>query len=915
MLTDAELDRLFAERKTPDAGRRLIREIRTVGPVRNLQMRMDTVRTRFISAKMSRALYAESRTVELPAVVFRENDKQTIELWPQACKLDVAFESSTGKKTRVQHTPDLFLITDTAFVMEEWRTEARLLGLAVDRPNHFYKDDSGRWHYLPIEEHLAKLGIDYYLRSAEEHPRSFLANISFLEDYSLETAPPVPDSEAQRLTQFMKEHKHIPHLELVYDHKFKADHIFQMVLDGRVYVDLHNTTLSRTDELVVYSDEVVARADAMLRINNTLVLPSSAYQVRIGSRFLYDGKPYEVVLLGKQDVICREPSGNTVELNITLVEKLFQREMLVSNGEQTLEQAQDLDALVLKDARLKEAMSRLDAIRNPEAAEYSERSMRRFRAAIRGITTPQGQLQALMSANEGNRRSRLPDDVIEMAEKALKKHNTPANPTIFSTFNIYVSMCDDAGIEPMGQTAFYRWVKQREDVGAREGKRKKTQQDPIPLTYDYDHPVHGVLAHEVAYCDHTVANVFLKGMRLPNLGKPTLTVMVDGAMTKPRAFYLSYQPPSSVSVLMCLRDYVRRNGRLPRVLVLDNGREFHSEALKLFCSLFGIDIRWRRRSRPRDSTMVERMLGATEQEVISSLEGNSIAMKDPRMVSGTHHPDKHIKWTLPALHGSIEHYLFNIYPGRIHPRLGMSPNDFERRQVLELGAREHVMVRYDTLFKLLTSPHPSARSTRVVDRIRGVYVDGQYYWNDLLRTAKKDEQVEVRVELWHARVVYLNFRGQWMIGQARDGGRLEGRFRGEYELQRREEVRRSRTAATNDKRSAKTSHKKAVLWTPEVWDPRLREQYTEEYYLYDRLGMTEALPLARNGNGTAVDLPLPRGSDLDFIRAIAGEPDALPVATYGDAPIPSAPWSSPLRAVATQAPVPEVSASPDEDYF
>jgi putative transposase len=369
----------------------------------------------------------------------------------------------------------------------------------------------------------------------------------------------------------------------------------------------------------------------------------------------------------------------------------------------------------------------------------------------------------------------------------------------------------------MGQTAFYRWVHQREDVAAREGKRKEYQQAPIPLTYDFEHPVHGVLPHEVVYCDHTILNVFLKGSRLANLGKPTLSVMLDGAMTKPRAFFLSYQPPSTVSVLMCLRDYVRRHGRLPRILVLDNGREFHSEALKLFCSLFGVEIRWRRRSRPRDSSMVERLLGATETEVISSLDGNSLALKDPRMVSSSHHPEKHISWTLPALHGSIEHFLFKVYPARVHPKLGMSPNDFEKRQQLELGARGHVMVRYDAMFKLLTAPHSSSKATRSVDRMRGIYVDGQYYWHDLLRTAKKAEHVEVRVELWHARVIYINFRGQWIVGQARDGGRLEGRFRAEFELQRREESRRSKADAARDKHSVAHSRAKTTLWTPELW--------------------------------------------------------------------------------------------------
>ncbi len=917
MLTNEEVEALFAQWATPETGRKLIRDIRTTGPVRPLQYRMDTVRTRLISKKMGgKALYAESRTVELPAIYLREHDSQTLELWPQPCALDLSIEGESGKRTRLQHTPDLFLITEGGFVIEEWREEARLLRFAVDRPHHFYKDDAGLWHYKPVEEYLAKLGIDYRLRSANEHPRNYIANLRFLEDYNLESTPPVPESEFARLAALLKELKHIPYLQLVYEHKFVADNIWQMVLSGDAYVDLSAVNLSKTDDLVIYSDAVISRADRLLRAQADLVLPPSAYALRVGGRFLYDGRAYEIALLGEREVVCRDAEGQTTSLPLSLVNELFQRELLTTAGEQTVEHPKDLETLLLNEARLQEAMRRMEALANPSGSGYSERSLRRFRSAIRGMASPQDQLQALMSANDGNRQQRLPEDVLRMAERALEKHNVPANPTIYSTFLVHISLCEEAGIEPMGQTAFYRWVKTREDVAAREGKRKKYQKEPIPLTYEYEHPVHGVLPHEVAYCDHTVLNVFLKGSRLPDLGKPTLTVMLDGAMTKTRAFFLSYRPPGTIAVLMCLRDYVRRNGRLPRVLVLDNGREFHSEALKLFCSVFNIEIRWRRRSRPRDSSKIERLLGATEMEVLSSLDGNSLAMKDPRMVSPSHHPDKHIKWTLPALHGSLEHYLFKVHPERVHPSLGMSPNDFEKRQLLELGRREHILVRYDALFKLLTSPHTTGKTTRVVDRMRGLYVDGQFYWHDLMRTTRKGEQVEVRIEPWNARVVYVNWRNQWIVAQARDGGQLEGRFRAEFEQQRREESRRSKSEAAKDKRSARHAKAKLPLWTPENWDSRLREQLSEEYLLYERLSMVEALPLAKNEHGEALDLPFPRGSGLELIRAIEGEPDVRPEAKDETPPPPAgdshqrAPGHAPLP-----APTAKKAAIADDDYF
>lgn len=922
MLTDTDVERLFAEWKTPEAGRRLIREIRRTGPVRELQYRMDGVRSRFISKKMGRAVYAESRTCEFPALYIREHDPETVEYWPQPIKLDIDVEGPNGGKTRLQHTPDLFLI-EHGFIIEEWREPARLERYAAERPHHFYRDESGRWHYTPVEKYLKELGIEYRLRSSQEHPRKYLANLSFLEDYSRETTPPVSDEERTRLRALLAEHSKLAHLQLIYEHGFEADDVFQLILDGVAYVDLHSTVLHKVDELIVYRDQTIARADAIVRAAQDSVLPSSVLAISVGAKFLFDGAPYEVVLLGNTQIVARDLKvGKETVFSVELVEKLFAKQDVAPNGEQRA-QAEAKESL-FQEKRLGEAIERLDSLQNPKAAKVTDRTLRRYKERTKGATAPQDQLEALVSRNSGNTHPRVPADVLALAEKAVEEfHNTAKNPTVAGTYSVYVDLCAQANLKPMARSSFFEFAKRHANIAAREGKRKAYQQAPIPLTYNYDHPVHGVLPHEVCYCDHTIVNEFLKGSTIENLGKPTLTLMIDGATSRARAFYLSYRPASAVSVLMCLRDYVRRNGRLPRALVLDNGREFHSEALLLFCSLFNVKIVWRRRSRPRDSSMVERMLGATEKEVINQLDGNSLAMKDPRMVSSTHHPDKHIKWTLPGLHGAIDYYLFDVHAKRIHPRFGMSPIDWEKRLLLECGARAHVIVRFDETFKLLTSPH-SGQATRKIDRQRGVYVDGFYYWHDKLALAKPGETAVVRVELWRARIVYVLFRDNWYIAQARDGGMLEGRYRQEFELQIREESRAKKNAAAKDKVTAETSRKRTNLWKHEIWDPRVREELSEAYALYERLGMTEVFAEAKNPMGGVVSLGLPKGSELEMVYAIEQEPGVYTgedqLAEAVAASTPSTANSSPdvsepaLTTAASTAPVAPITGSSSSSH-
>ena len=208
MLTDTELEQMFAELKTPAAGRELIRRMRSKGPVRELQYRMTGVRTRLVSKKMGgRALYAESRTCEFPAIYIREQDHITQELWPQPITIDLTIEGRKGS-TRVQHTPDLFAIEPDRFIVEEWRELPRLMRLAEERPHSFYRDEDGKWHYIQAEEHFKDLGIEYRLCCSDEHPRVLLSNLMFLEDYALESTPVVSDEVRARLTAYSTDRGH-----------------------------------------------------------------------------------------------------------------------------------------------------------------------------------------------------------------------------------------------------------------------------------------------------------------------------------------------------------------------------------------------------------------------------------------------------------------------------------------------------------------------------------------------------------------------------------------------------------------------------------------------------------------------------------------------------------------------------------
>jgi putative transposase len=876
MLSDLDLERLFAERMTPEGGRALIRKARALGPARNIQRNNDTVRTRYISRKMGGlAVLAESRTVELPAIVLKEKSVTTLEYWTQPFTVDMTVTAPNGGTTRVCHTPDILDINTKEFGIEEWREERRLLKDALERPHMYHKDEDGVWHYLPAEKHFSRLGLTHRLHSADELPRVYVGNLHFLEDYSREDAPPVPIEEQDRLKKLLLAAGAVPYLALLNTHNFSADHILQLVLQGIGYADLHTQRLGPefVDEMRIYRDEHVYRAEQLLSAPLERALPKSAMSIHVGATFTYDGKQLEVILPGTSELLVKNEAGEHSRLPVSLVQDLFKDEIVAADASaNNITHTIDPTTIIVNSKRLAQALVRQSALADPTNATVSSRSIRRWRKRIAGTSSPQESLPLLISRYPGNRTPRVSAEVLDTALRAVKEHhNKPGKgqSTVAAAYACHVTFCEELGLQPMGKSSFYEWIKTREDVRAREGRRSHYQKSPIPLTFDYEHPVHGIIPHEILYIDHTTMNIFARGMIMDNLGKPTLTLGVDGATAKTSAMYLSFDPPSVVSVLMLLRDYVRRHGRLPTTIVLDNGSEFHCAALLMFCSMFTIHIRWRRRSKPRDSSVVERMLGVTEQELLSSMNGNTISLKDPRNVSASVQPDRFISWTLTAIYGAIQYFLFEHHPTRIHPRFGISPREYEARLNHTCGARSFILVKYDTTFKLLTSPHPRT-PTRKIDRRKGVFVDGIFYWNDCFGTAKPDERVEVRLEMWCARVIYFCFRNNWMVAQARDGKRLDGRFVHEVEIARRAERRARRAAAQRDRISPRASKEKTTMWIPEVWDSRIREQGMEAYYLYERLGMTEVMPEARN-SAALLEIGTPQAPSVTLLAAVSGE--------------------------------------------
>lgn len=850
-----QVERIFSDLSIPDSGRKLVRSVLSNGPVRAPQAQRANAVTHFYSRKMNCRYELESRRGELAMAIILEDDESVIGYFPRPLTVDMQFCDANGvSRTRYPYTPDFLVIRGNAIELLETRDEEQLLRDSI-RSNKISRDDAGNWRFKAAEDYFHAQGFGFRLISKSTIPATLVLNARFLEDYALETCPPLNEDVKTLLVTTLRQNRWMPFLRLVHEHNFSSDVIFRAILDKAIYVDIYSERLDVASDLVVCSDKPTYDAYKLARseeIEAALPLPGSVH-ISSGATVTFDGKQFKVLLSGEREVCLRDENGHVRSVPLASLIQINGLNALASNSSEA-DQHIERKLADCSPRDLQNAMKRLNALKGGADSCYSERTISRYSAATALAKDQISALLALVDStkDKGNRLPRLPFNVKELAQAVIKeRYNQPETPSKKSSYGSYITACETKAAQeglilvPMSYVTFCRRCDEFENVKARQGKRIAYQKRAIPLLLDQAYPVHGVRPHEVCYIDHTIATIATVSPEGVDLGKPTLSLAVDGHTTHPRAFIVTYDPPSARVVLLLLRDYVRRNGRLPKILVVDNGKEFHSKELKFFCDIYKIVLRFRPPAMPRAGSPVERALGATEEEVLAMMQGNTRQMRDPRLVTKSINPFGRAVWTLTALWGALDEYLFTIRPERIHPAIGMTPNQFEQSRYAQTGERAHTLIRFDENLMLMTCPHAKIPFHKV-DKRRGVWTDGMYYWHPDMVTVRKGEKVEVRIEPWVANVIYVQLRGKWQIAIARNQRPYAGRTRRSVEVALREEQRRAKVDANKDTVSKHQMTKKERFWAPSTFDARIDAQQLEQAYLFGTLQMREAIPASQS---------------------------------------------------------------------
>ncbi|MBM7790343.1 transposase family protein [Tenggerimyces flavus] len=283
------------------------------------------------------------------------------------------------------------------------------------------------------------------------------------------------------------------------------------------------------------------------------------------------------------------------------------------------------------------------------------------------------------------------------------------------------------------------------------GLRRVAQLDPVRATmaregHDAarslrpargDVPVVSELLEQVQV-DHTPIDVIVVDdrHRLPT-GRPYVTVAIDVASRCVVGLVVTLEAPSATSVGLCLaragmdkRPWLEQLGvdavwpmsGKPRELFVDNGAEFHSEALRRGCDQHGIGLRYRPPGRPHYGGIVERVIG-TMMGLVHELPGTTFSSVAER---GGYDSDGRAVMTLTELNAWLV-LAVACYHGQVHDWFCRTPAGVWA-ELAAMTDQAPVTVANETAFLVDFLPVVRRSLTRT-----GFLVDHVHYSCDALR--------------------------------------------------------------------------------------------------------------------------------------------------------------------------------------
>lgn len=653
---------------------------------------------------------AESRHLEFCMLLQWERDANVIALRAQAPALTPCRPPGTTRRIGRPRVPDFLVLTPTKVKLVEAKPEAVLKELAKERPEWFFLDSANKWHFLPMELAAQELGIEYSIVTERDINPTLCENVLWMWPFLIADPASLDQAVVRQCLDQIRAEGSMSYTTLGAIVSNKVEVIHMLIAHEQIFVDIQRQDLTRPEDLTLFSSKAV----------------------------------YDVYA----KIVSATGSSST---------RLEMPECLIGLG------LSDLTETVKRYNLFEEHLRKRT---KPSKTEYN--AYRYYRLWTNAIKKGESGWEAIMSktSKRGRKGLRIGKHIFEAVKVVFDvewENSKQISPTQFwgkvgTHFKSLRAKCPDKKtIEKCRVllTTEKTALKREGRIGAYKSREYYRGDQPLEP--------HGTRLLEVVHIDHKLVRVILKCSRTGlTLGFAWITLAFDGFCAKPLAFWLDYNSPSTVSVLMVLRDFVLRYGRFPTVIVVDNGAEFHSVQVQAFCAKYGIHLLYRAPRQPGDGGIQERFNLTLDNDFCSALPGYLPDKKDDRQYDPRTDPYIQASHTIGSFRDAAEQYLFLGYPNQWHSGLGCEPQRLWDLSALETGILALPGTPYTTDLHFDTMPFDVQRPTRVIDRSEGISVFGQQYWNPIFRRPDLNGvPVEMRFDPPEIRFVYAYVDGMW----------------------------------------------------------------------------------------------------------------------------------------------------------
>jgi transposase InsO family protein len=855
MLQSKELIEYFERLSLPATGRQTILGIRDADPSRATESTTVSASSRYPSKKMRVTLQAESRTVELMALIYWDHDCETLEIYDQPPNVKLRFEDAKGVVGSHRATTDYFLLQNSFAGWVECKTEQELEKHVAEGGKKYLRDATGRWRCPAGEEYAAALGLGFRVWTPAEVPELFMVNLLYLKDFWPDGTPPAADALRLELVSRLATEKRMRLKDLLdgygTDAKRVAD-IYRLITHNIIYFDMNRHRIAKPEMAQVFSDQATADAWFALQEPTGHRVYDTGFSGPVtfapGETILLDETECKVLAVGNDKVTLKaaDNTTRTLDLKVALEQAKLGLIKLVCDG---LNEAS---------RRVDDVMQRAsnqdfdDALRRAKWLEYEDAIARGDQSAVKPLGKPpslrtlkfwraQAKAALLQHNNEfaglltyrckrGNRVPRIDIQTLSLMRERLSLwKNDPDNHSLKYHWGKLLIACEEKGLVAPSYKTFTQARKLHDGYTVKKNHHgEKAAYDLKPyLTIDRYTPRHGERPWEVGHIDHTTFDVQIRtDARGGKTRKAYLTVLLDAHTRYVLAWVLSLIPPGYISCMNVVRECVRRHNRVPDRIVSDGGAEFHSAYYETLLGRLKVAKTNRQKGQPRAGCLIERWFGVANTEFAHLLKGSNTPLQNPRQLSKTHDPRLHTEWDLVSLNDALSKYIENTYHNKPHDMLGASPKQAFEDGNLRAGSRDVRYIPFDQSFYLLTLPSTRKGTARVI-RGHGIKLNHIYYTGPSLRQASMaGKDLEVRYDPLDVSLAYVYADGRWCRLDSEYAAEFKHHSVKEVQILSEEILRRAKDSGERQKINARLLAE--ALLSPDKESASYRQRMADE---------------------------------------------------------------------------------------